>query len=404
MRLGNQLSVPPIRASDGRLCRLQFPLVSPLTFFLEMRAGPIVCRAKKADSLELFFCVPLSPHSLSLSYSFPRQTRTPIFSCFSLLQSQIMLPVSNMRGSKRLIVFATLLTALAVYCLSSSFSNSQHISSTTCHEARSLNQHTEQQDDASYYLNLNGLNSSVDARAKGERLLVLTTLKNASQHLERYFTLLDKTTYPNELISIGLLVTDSQDGTLEALEPLVANLQSRWSNRFSEINVFSRDYKTEIPLSSEGSPIEQEPYRRSVLARARNFLLASALRDYHSWVAWLDAEMYDYPPTIFEDLMEADVDVIVPNTLKYREDYSFWAHDRNNWAETDYSLEIQKNVGEDYLLTEGYSEMPTGRYLVSLFVVCFDYTFHCLLITSVTFSSLICQRISARSTRCHSMP
>ncbi|KAL1934826.1 hypothetical protein VTP01DRAFT_7008 [Rhizomucor pusillus] len=275
-----------------------------------------------------------------------------------------MLPVSNMRGSKRLIVFATLLTALAVYCLSSSFSNSQHISSTTCHEARSLNQHTEQQDDASYYLNLNGLNSSVDARAKGERLLVLTTLKNASQHLERYFTLLDKTTYPNELISIGLLVTDSQDGTLEALEPLVANLQSRWSNRFSEINVFSRDYKTEIPLSSEGSPIEQEPYRRSVLARARNFLLASALRDYHSWVAWLDAEMYDYPPTIFEDLMEADVDVIVPNTLKYREDYSFWAHDRNNWAETDYSLEIQKNVGEDYLLTEGYSEMPTGRYLL----------------------------------------
>lgn len=282
-------------------------------------------------------------------------------------------PVSSMRGSKRLILFATLFTALAIYCLSS-FPNSQH---TTCHEARSLNQNTEQED-ATYYLNLNGLNSSADARAKDERLLVLTTLKNASQHLDRYFSLLDRTTYPNHLISIGLLVTDSQDGTLEALEPLIAHLQNRWSNRFYEINVFSRDYKAEIPLSSEVSVVEEEPYRRSVMARARNFLLASALRDYHSWVAWIDAEMYDYPETIFEDLMKADVDVIVPNTLKYREDASFWAHDRNNWAETDYSLEIQKNVGEDYLLTEGYSEMPTGRYLVKLlfplqFLVIFSF-------------------------------
>lgn len=95
------------------------------------------------------------------------------------------------------------------------------------------------------------------------------------------------------------------------------------------------------------------PYQRSLMARARNILLTAALREYHSWVAWIDVEVVDYPPTIFDDLMRANVDVIVPNCLLQREDHVFWAYDRNNWAETDYSLDMQQRVGQDYIMMEG---------------------------------------------------
>ncbi|KAI9275880.1 Anp1-domain-containing protein [Phascolomyces articulosus] len=269
-----------------------------------------------------------------------------------------------LRGGRRLVIIISVLSALVLFSLSTI---SNHYSHTTCHTARSLypdpptsssssNEPTNH-DHSSYYLNLNSLNATAEARAQNEHLLVLTPLVKGSVYfLDRFFEQLDKSTYPNHLISIGLLATDSSDQEEnKQLEARVRHYQGRWFKRFHEINVYQRNFEF---LNNN------EPYDLTIMARARNFLLAASLRDFHSWVAWVDVNVIQYPPQIFEDLMRINEDVVVPNCLLYREDNAFWAYDRNNWAETDYSLEMQKWVGQDYILMEGSGrsllvDMPT---------------------------------------------
>ncbi|CAO3592866.1 unnamed protein product [Absidia cylindrospora] len=225
-------------------------------------------------------------------------------------------------------------------------------------------------------------NATSKAIQNQERILVLTPLfqNNAEEHLSRYFELLDQSTYPNHLISIGLLVSSSSSSTqaqhedmIATLTALVHRLQRRWFHAFHEINIYQRDFHFDFDKdhhSGKGdtlhhsSSFKLQPYRRSIMARARNYLLSAALEDDHSWVAWMDVDVVNYPPTIFEDLMRHDVDVIVPNCLLPTEDHSFWAYDRNNWQETDGSMRFQMSVGDDFVMLEGYKELATGRTLL----------------------------------------
>lgn len=275
-----------------------------------------------------------------------------------------MISLLNLRGGRRLIIISTILTALFIYLISTV--SLQTTSNTSCDpNTRSLYQRdgakvTDEHEHDTYYLNLNDLNSTTDAVSKGEHLLVLTPLLHSpldKQQLEHFFTQLDRTTFPNQLISIALLVTDDSDTLLlETLESVVRKWRQRWLNRFHEISVYQRNFElatTATTTTASGSSNANRPYVRSMMARARNFLLSAALRDYHSWVAWIDIDVVEYPPTIFEDLMRADGDVVVPNCLLYREDYAFWGYDRNNWAESDYSLQMQQWMPQDTILMEG---------------------------------------------------
>lgn len=197
-----------------------------------------------------------------------------------------------------------------------------------------------------------------------QRILVLTPLKDAATYLDRYFELLDRTSYPNHLISLGFLVSDSSDDTLKRLEAHVVQLQSRWFNRFESIQIFQKDFDLDLP-NERRHRYEMQPIRRRVMARSRNWLLSAALNPSTGWVAWVDVDVVEYPESIFEDLMRADKDIIVPNCLLSRKDQEFWAYDKNNWLETEASREIQDGLDSEFVLLEGYSEFPTYRYLVS---------------------------------------
>lgn len=269
-----------------------------------------------------------------------------------------MISLLNLRGGRRLIIISTILTALVIYLVSTL--SLQTTSNTSCDpNTRSLYQRdgakvTDEHEHDTYYLNLNDLNSTTEAVSHGEHLLVLTPLLHtplSKQQLEHFFTQLDRTTFPNQLISIALLVTDDSDTLLlETLETVVRSWRQRWLNRFHEISVYRRNFELATAASSSNA---DRPYVRSMMARARNFLLSAALRDYHSWVAWVDIDVVEYPPTIFEDLMKADGDVVVPNCLLYRDDHAFWGYDRNNWAESDQSLQMQQWMSQDTILMEG---------------------------------------------------
>lgn len=217
------------------------------------------------------------------------------------------------------------------------------------------------------FVNLNLVTSSSKSAQKNkERILVLTPLKDAEPYLDRYFELLDRTTYPNRLISLAFLVSDSSDDTIASLEYHVNQIQSRsswWNSRFESVKIFKKDFEFNLS-NEERHKYDLQPRRRSIMAKSRNWLLSAALTPDISWVAWVDVDVVDYPTTIFQDLMSADQDVVVPNCLLNRDDNEFWAYDKNNWQETDASWKIQENLDPDFVLLEGYYEFPTYRYLV----------------------------------------
>jgi hypothetical protein len=261
--------------------------------------------------------------------------------------------VSSVRGKQRS-AFLCLLFTLLVICLYS-FSGDRLFAAHeqyNCHITRSVDQDTTVTLGRKHsYLNLNNLNSTKDAEKANQHILILTTLQNDQHYLDNYFKLIDKSTYPNRLISIGLLVSDSTDGTLEKVNITVNQLQNRWRNTFYEIDVFQKDFgldkkPDDISLNS----------KRATLARARNYLLTAAMKEYHSWIVWVDVRLYSYPKSIFSDLIGVDEDVVVPNCLQQRDDGKFWAYDRNNWKESDMSLKRQRDMSQTEILMEGNYE------------------------------------------------
>lgn len=129
------------------------------------------------------------------------------------------------------------------------------------------------------------------------------------------------------------------------------------------------------------------------MARARTYLLTATLEPSVDWVLWLDSDISEFSPTLFQDLLlyggagvadptispaepEARAspyyppgpkmprrqvapldtplnDIIVPNAMKRRPDGSLHGFDMNNWAETPESLIHKATLAEDALLIEG---------------------------------------------------
>lgn len=140
----------------------------------------------------------------------------------------------------------------------------------------------------SVYLDLNMLNATASAASNQERVLVLTPLlrTDAINHLDRYFELLDQSTYPNKLISIALLVStrNDDDPLLQSVQHMIQRLERRWFHAFHDITVYNKDFLYDFNTNIDNGKFELQPYRRSMMARARNYLLSAALEPDHSWV------------------------------------------------------------------------------------------------------------------------
>ncbi|KAI8988276.1 Anp1-domain-containing protein [Mycotypha africana] len=227
------------------------------------------------------------------------------------------------------------------------------------------------------FIDLNQLEATSTAKERGEKVLILTPLKNAAKYLDRYFELIDKLTYPKHLISIAFLVSDTTDDTVDIIRRKADDMlnrsvksnennernDNRYTERYDSVTIFEKDFDFDLPEDKRHT-FELQPLRRSFMARSRNYLLSAALRDDHAWVLWLDVDLVYYPDTIIEDLQSVDVDVVVPNCLRETDDGSFWGYDKNNWQETDKSLAIQSKLDPDHVLLEGYYEFLTERYLM----------------------------------------
>ncbi|KAI9359045.1 hypothetical protein BD770DRAFT_320384 [Pilaira anomala] len=197
------------------------------------------------------------------------------------------------------------------------------------------------------------LNDDRNNRKNSQHILVLTHLQNHETYLDHYFELLDKSSYTNKYISIGLLVTDSTDNTLLKVYQHIGRLQNRWRNQFYSIDVYQKDFGFNRKIRSP-----------TTLARARNFLLSLTLKDYHNFVFWVDVELYSYPNTIFSDFVLMNLDVVVPNCFKKRNDNLLEGYDLSNWQESDESLRYQQQLLLNQVLIKDYDNVSIGRNLL----------------------------------------
>ena len=177
------------------------------------------------------------------------------------------------------------------------------------------------------HVDLNPIKSTTNAVEKKERVLLLTPLKDAGRYLSKYFELLAELTYPHDLIDLAFLISDTADDTLAILASELDRIQRRPDKiPFHSATVVQKDFGFTLSQDVEErhSFAAQGP-RRKAMGRARNYLLATALKPEHSWVYWRDVDIVDSPKAILEDFIAHDRDVLVPS--EWALEYTFTAGD-----------------------------------------------------------------------------
>ncbi|KAF2707061.1 glycosyltransferase family 62 protein [Pleomassaria siparia CBS 279.74] len=220
------------------------------------------------------------------------------------------------------------------------------------------------------HVNLNPIKSTVRAAANKERVLILTPLRDAVHYLDRYFDLISQLTYPHQLIDLAFLVGDTTDDTMAALAKELERVQSNPQLAFRSAMVIEKDFGANVDQNNVDVKhlfATQGP-RRKAMARARNYLLATALKPEHSWVYWRDVDIMESPGKIIEDFVAHDVDILVPNVWfhRYKEVNGKMVDiegrfDYNSWQESPEGLKLAASLDKDVIIAEGYKEYNTNR-------------------------------------------
>ena len=156
-------------------------------------------------------------------------------------------------------------------------------------------------------------------------VLILTPVKNAAGQLDAYFRGLESLTYPAESLSLGLLESDSTDGTFDEARRRLERMRPR----LRAASLFKHDFGFTIPPGVPRYAPHIQVRRRGVLAKSRNHLLFRALDD-ERWVLWLDVDVIEYPPDVIERLLATGKDVVMPNCVR---DYGGPCFDLNAWRD-----------------------------------------------------------------------
>ncbi|MCJ1314233.1 Mannan polymerase II complex anp1 subunit [Agyrium rufum] len=216
------------------------------------------------------------------------------------------------------------------------------------------------------YYDLSDVQGSSRGWEREERVLLCAPLRDAESHLPMFFAHLRNFTYPHHLIDLAFLVSDSKDRTLDLLSELLTKIQDDEDPKmpYGEISIIEKDFGQKVNQDVESRHgFAAQASRRKLMAQARNWLLSAALRPTHSWVYWRDVDVETAPPTILEDLMRHNKDVIVPNVWRPLPDWlgGEQPYDLNSWQESETALSLAENLDEDAVIVEGYAEYATWR-------------------------------------------
>lgn len=149
-----------------------------------------------------------------------------------------------------------------------------------------------------YHYDFSILDGHPNGAKRGERVLFLVPLRDATPHMEMFFGHMVNLTYPHNLIDLAFLVSDSKDDTLGVLKQHLTKIQEGpdASKHFGTIEIFEKDFGQAIGQGfSDCHGFAAQGPRRKLMARARNWLLSAALKPDHSWVYWRDIDVQTIP-------------------------------------------------------------------------------------------------------------
>lgn len=144
-------------------------------------------------------------------------------------------------------------------------------------------------------------------------VLVLTPVKDAAAEAVEYIDRLLALQHPAAQLSVGLLSSDSTDGTYDAF---AAELPRLTAAGWRSARIWNRDFGYRIPDGVERWHPSIQLERRRVLALSRNHLLFNALTDDVQWVLWLDADVVEYRPDIVSLLTSLGRDIVQPHCVR----------------------------------------------------------------------------------------
>lgn len=166
------------------------------------------------------------------------------------------------------------------------------------------------------HIDLNTIKTTPKAALNNERVLIVTPLRDAAPHLNKYFDLISELTYPHNLIDLAFLVSDTTDDTLAILAAELERIQKAEKTAFHSASIIQKDFGLSLSMEvHEKHSFEAQGPRRKAIAKARNFLLSAALKPDHAWVYWRDVDIVDSPKRIIEDFVAHDKDILVPSTF-----------------------------------------------------------------------------------------
>jgi hypothetical protein len=217
------------------------------------------------------------------------------------------------------------------------------------------------------HVDLNGIESTPYAVKNRERVLLLTPLRDAAYYLPKYFELISQLTYPHELIDLAFLVGDSTDDTMATLSMELERVQKNSEFAFRSSLIVEKNFGVSYSQDvDDRHSFEAQGPRRIAMARARNYLLMTALKPEHSWVYWRDVDIKDSPKEIIEDFVAHDRDILVPNIWFHRYEERDGnmvdiegRFDYNSWQETPESLKLAASLDKKVILAEGMASIRT---------------------------------------------
>ncbi|ODV84446.1 glycosyltransferase family 62 protein [[Candida] arabinofermentans NRRL YB-2248] len=285
----------------------------------------------------------------------------------------------------------------------------------TDHDIDTISEASNEQYNLEIY-DLNNYQGTPFAKDNEEIVLLCIPLRNAEKVLPLMFRNMMNMTYDHKLIDIAFLVSDcsEDDKTLETLfkyseamqegkllqlldqeekkskdsgisgssdlylqympKDYIDNVKNAYSPPYHEeynkpfrsVQVYQKDFGQAIGQGfSDRHDVKVQGIRRKLMGRARNWLMYTALKPYHSWVYWRDVDIETSPGDILQNLMKFSngFDVIVPNVWRPLPTFlgNEQPYDLNSWIESEQGLELAKSLDEDDVIVEGYAEYPTWR-------------------------------------------
>ena len=151
-----------------------------------------------------------------------------------------------------------------------------------------------------------------DLSVRTDSVLVLAIAKDDSSWgvngtAQSFLALIASLQYPRHKLSIGLLVSDPKE-----YHRVTEYLSLHFADYgFAHVSVLCRNDKSMQMSRGNRKADDKQKQRRRLLARYRNFLLFSCLKDWHQGVLWVDSDIVKMPGYLLRKMIDCESNTLL---------------------------------------------------------------------------------------------